>query len=141
MLYIPGLTYYEMVTYAAKLRMNPSKMNNANKMGNNNQMSNSSIIRSRVNQVMKLMNLIWCKDRLITERPTTRGTLGGELRKLSIAVEIINLPPVILLDDITRELDALVSAQIMDCLITLTEKGHTVICALPKPPTQVYTKV
>ncbi len=130
-----------MITYAAKLRMNFSTSMTSVTQAKLDRARRNAAIQERVMQVLKLMNLTWCKDRLITERPTTRGTLGGELRKLSIAVEIINLPPVIILDDITRELDGLVSAQIMECLTTLTEKGHTVICTFPKPPTQVFNYV
>lgn len=119
-----------MVSYSAKLRMN-TKSN----------VESAQQLNERVLQVLGLMGLLWCKDRLIAERPATRGKVGGELRKLSIAVEIINLPPVILLDDITRNLDAIVSEQIMECLKTLANRGHTIICALPRPPTLVFNKV
>lgn len=130
MLYIPGLTYHETLTYATKLRTQ-----------NREYGDNKFEINTRVLHLLNLMGLTWCKDRLITERPTTRGSLGGELRKLSIAVEIVNLPPVIVLDDATRDLDATVSCEILECLRTLANGGHTVICGLPKPPAQVLTKV
>jgi ABC-type multidrug transport system ATPase subunit len=130
-----------MITYAAKLRMHLHPSFHSIGDYKARKTDNIKRVNDRVMEVLKLMGLLWCKDRLITERPTTRGTLGGELRKLSIAVEIINLPPVIILDDITTGLDAFVSSQIMSCLTTLTEKGHTVICTLQKPPAQVFNQV
>lgn len=140
-LYTPGLTYLEMITFAAKLRMkltgNYSSITETRKV----YLDNEAAVQERVMQVLNLMGLVWCKDRIITERPTTRGTLGGELRKLSIAVEIVTLPPIVLLDDITRGLDGVVAGQIMGSLKLLAENGHTVICAMPKPHTQVYTQL
>ena len=130
-LYTPGLTYLEMITYAAKLRLNLQ----------GSAAENEDFINRRVAHVLNMMGLTWCKDRLITERPNTRGALGGELRKLSIAVEIIQLAPIIVLDDPTRNLDAIVSTQLVDTLISLTERGFNIVCSLPKPRLQEFSRV
>ena len=86
----------------------------------------------RIADILEVMNLTWCKDRVIAERPTARGQLGGELRKILIAVEIISLPPVILLADITEGLDSTVSMDIVHTLRELSRRGHTVVSSFSK---------
>ena len=120
-----------MITYAARLRMPVEGLP---------KVVAREHIRKRVMQALDIMELVWCKDRMIPERPTMRGTLGGELRRLSIAVECINLPPVLILDDPTRDLDAAVGAKLVECLVKLTEKGHTVISSFPKPSMLVFNQ-
>jgi ABC-type multidrug transport system ATPase subunit len=123
-LYLPGLTYYETLSYAARLRMR-----NVDNL--NSQEMNAERIR-RIADILEVMNLTSCQDRVIAERPTARGSVGGELRKIAIAVEIISLPSVILLADITEGLDATVSAEIVSTLATLASRGHTVISSFAK---------
>jgi ABC-type ATPase involved in cell division len=92
-----------------------------------------AIIKERVLQVLDMVELVWCKERIIPERPSTRGNIGGELRRLSIAVEFINLPSVFLLADPTQDLELVMATKLIECLIKFTEKGHTIITSLPKP--------
>jgi ABC-type multidrug transport system ATPase subunit len=97
-----------------------------------------SIYKARVSEVLELMDLTWCKSRTIGERPSVRGTLGGELRRLSIAVEIVTLPSIIVLDDPIRDLDPAVGVHVFSRLRLLAERGYTVIVAIPKPTPQVF---
>ena len=85
-----------------------------------------------------MMNLWWCRDRLISERPTDRGTLGGELRRLAIAIQLVNLPPVILLEEPTDGLDAAVSTELMSSLMQFAEGGCAIITSLAKPSLAVF---
>ena len=91
-----------------------------------------------MNEVLEMMNLTWCKDRVITERPTSRGTLGGELRKMVIACEIVNYAPVLVFDDITADLDEQVAYEILRCLQVLASRGHTVIASFQNPQLQTF---
>ena len=59
---------------------------------------------------------------------------GCESRKLAVALNIIHLPPVIVLDDPTDGLDAISSLNLMSCIRGLSEAGHTVICSVPSRP-------
>lgn len=123
-LYLPGLTYYETLSYAARLRMRrPCGMNSSDM---------SAERTKRIADILTVMNLSWCQGRVIAERPTARGSLGGELRKMAIAVEIISLPSVIVLEDITEGLDATESTDIVGALATLAARGHTVISSFDK---------
>jgi ABC-type multidrug transport system ATPase subunit len=129
-IYTPGLTYLEMLTYAARLRMNLSLPEDEIK----------KIVHDRVMMIFKIMDITYCKDRVVPNRPTSRGVLGGELRKLSIATEIINFTPVIILDDCTADLEAIAAAQVVQCLVKMAKKGHTIIASLPRPSIQVFNK-
>lgn len=83
-----------------------------------------------------MMNLTKCKDKELTTFPEKRGEDGAALRRLSIACEIIDLPPLIVIDEPTLDLDPAVSLQIMQCLRTLSKRGHVVICSISKPFSQ-----
>jgi hypothetical protein len=127
---MPGLSYLEMVTYAARLRM----------IGSTSLLPGNAerVIALRVNEVMEMMNLTWCKDRIITERPTSRGSLGGELRRMAIACEIVCYAPVLVFDDITSDLDEHVSNEILECLSVLAMRGHTVVASFKSPHVQSF---
>jgi ABC-type multidrug transport system ATPase subunit len=129
-IYTPGLTYLEMLTYAAKLRMNLSLPEE----------ELNRVVLERVMIIFDIMDITYCKDRVVPNRPTSRGVLGGELRKLSIATEIINFTPVIILDDCTLDLEAIAAAQVVQCLVKMAKKGHTVISSLPRPSIQVFNQ-
>jgi ABC-type multidrug transport system ATPase subunit len=121
-----------MITYASRLRLD---------LHNLPSFERTHLIQERVLDLLDLLELVWCKDRLIPERPSTRGQIGGELRRLSIAVEFITLPPVLILDDPTGDLDVMVAAKLMECIVKFADRGHTVITSLPKPSNQVLTQV
>jgi ABC-type multidrug transport system ATPase subunit len=70
---------------------------------------------------------------VIQDSPPDRGPLGGELRRLSIAVEIITLPSIIVLDDPTRGLEPAVAAHLFGRIRLLADKGCTVITSIPTP--------
>lgn len=123
-LYLPGLTYFETLCYAARLRMRNSEGLSSSAM--------HALRMKRVADILEIMQLTWCKDRVIAERPTARGSLGGELRKMAMAVEIISLPSVIILADITEGLDAAVSSDIVRTLAKLSSRGHTVVSSFAK---------
>jgi ABC-type multidrug transport system ATPase subunit len=120
--FVPGLTYIQLLRYAARLRMKTFSF---------------AAIEQRVEQVLSIMNLQGCKHRRLVESPPTRGVAGGELRRLSIACEIVNLPPVLLFEDPTLALEPAVAASIMQCLKNLAKAGHTVVCTMPKPSPQI----
>jgi ABC-type multidrug transport system ATPase subunit len=117
------------VTYSARLRMGLYHLSSRER---------EAIIKERVLQVLDMMELVWCKERVIPERPSTRGNIGGELRRLGVAVEFINLPSVFLLADPTQDLELVMATKLIECLIKFTEKGHTIITSLPKPANQIF---
>ena len=84
-LYIPGFTYAQMLRYAARQRMT------SNTNGTRRDVS-SLEMESQVQEVLRLMDLYSIQDRVLPDDPPDRGVEAGDLRRLSIAVEIVALP-------------------------------------------------
>jgi ABC-type multidrug transport system ATPase subunit len=128
-LYIPGLTYVEMIRYAAKLSIK-------NYTGESSGFDD--FVEQRVVDILDIMDLTICKDRKIADNPVIRGPLGCDFRRLGIAIEIVHLPPVIVVDDPALSLDPTLSIQIFQCLGKLATRGHIVICSMDKPVLQEF---
>lgn len=101
----------------------------------------SQFINQRTDELIELMNLGACKNRVIPTYPELRGELGCDLRRLSIALEIVDLPPLIVVDEPTLSLDPGLSANILQCLHAVAAKGHIVLCSMSKPYFQELTMV
>lgn len=70
----------------------------------------------------------------------TEKLSGGELKRLSIALELVNNPAVIFLDEPTTGLDEISAAQCIDLLGCLAQLGRTVICSLHTPSASIFSK-
>lgn len=95
-------------------------------------------IEGRVDELLTIMNLQHCRNRKIDEYPNERGRIGGELRRLSIAVEIITLPPLIIIENPTLALGPTVAVSIYECLQKLSKEGYAVLVVMPKPHQEVF---
>jgi ATP-binding cassette subfamily G (WHITE) protein 2 (SNQ2) len=125
-LYTPGLSYEDMIHYAARLRM---------------PFASRAEIKKHVDDILELMELTVCRKRVIPQVPEVRGAIGGELRRVSIACEIVTKPELIVLDDPTRNLDMSVANLIFERLNVLASQGHTVIAAVSSPSPQTFQHI
>lgn len=126
--YIPGLTFLQTLRYSARLRMPLSIGLTSHE--------HSNAVEERVEEILQLMGLKHCANRMLTEGDSdsaVRGELGGDLRRLSIAIEIVNLPAVIVVDDPQHALDPGVAIGIFTSLKSLAQLGHIVLLSIPKP--------
>jgi len=82
------LTVYEMLLFAARLRL-PEYMTDAEK-------------RQRVEDVLEQLGLKNVRDARIGGRTShARGLSGGEMRRVSIGLELVASPDVLILDEPT----------------------------------------
>jgi ABC-type multidrug transport system ATPase subunit len=69
-----------------------------------------------------------------------RGISGGERKRLSIAVEMISSPSLIMLDEPTSGLDSTAATALIDTLRELADQGKTVIAVIHQPSQHVFNK-
>ena len=69
----------------------------------------------------------------------TRGISGGQLKRLSIAVEAVTLPELIFLDEPTSGLDSSISLEVMDAVRRLCNSGgRSAVCTIHQPSVNVF---
>ncbi|KAL0733068.1 hypothetical protein Bca4012_009278 [Brassica carinata] len=113
----PLLTVEETLLFSAKLRLKlPGEE-----------------LRSRVKSLVRELGL----EAVATARvgdDSVRGISGGERRRVSIGVEVIHDPKVLILDEPTSGLDSTSALQIIDMLKLMAEtRGRTIILTIHQP--------
>ncbi|CAG7851806.1 ABC transporter G family member 6 Short=ABC transporter ABCG.6; Short=AtABCG6; AltName: Full=White-brown complex homolog protein 6; Short=AtWBC6 [Serendipita indica DSM 11827] len=128
--HLPALTVRETLRYAAILRL-PRTMSRRSKL-------------ARAEQVITMLGLEDCADNLVGG-PLLKGISGGEKRRLSLAVEMLNDPAVLIVDEVTSGLDAATANNVMLGLKSIADSGRTVICeprhfslTLHQPRSDIY---
>lgn len=67
-----------------------------------------------------------------------RGVSGGERKRVSIGVELVKGPGILLLDEPTTGLDSSAAMDVVRSLRTLADAGIPVICSLLQPSQELY---
>jgi ABC-type multidrug transport system ATPase subunit len=69
-----------------------------------------------------------------------RGISGGEMRRVSIGIELVAAPDVLVLDEPTSGLDSVSAARLVKLLRTLTESPNrtTIIASIHQPSSALY---
>ncbi|KAH8881403.1 P-loop containing nucleoside triphosphate hydrolase protein [Thozetella sp. PMI_491] len=120
---LPSLTVRETLHFAAGLRL-PSWMSGAEK-------------KKRAEDVLLKMGLKDCADNLVGNE-LVKGISGGEKRRVTIAVQILTDPRILLLDEPTSGLDAFTASSIMEVLQGLAKEGRTLILTIHQARSDLF---
>ncbi|KAJ4212308.1 hypothetical protein NW759_011696 [Fusarium solani] len=122
-LLLPAMTIRETLRYAALLRL-PRSMSVQGK-------------HQRAEEVVLKLGLKGCADTLIGDE-SFRGISAGEKRRVSLGIQILTDPQVLLVDEPTSGLDAFTANSIVQLLQSLAEEGRTIIMAIHQPRSDLY---
>ncbi|KAG0257668.1 hypothetical protein DFQ27_005006 [Actinomortierella ambigua] len=120
----PTQTVYEAILFSAMLRL-PEGMP-------------IHRVHERVSEVIEMLGLTHCAQRRIGN-VTARGISGGEKRRVSIALELITRPPILILDEPTSGLDSFSAHMVVEVLSKLARsKTTTVILTIHQPRSDIF---
>jgi len=120
---LSSLTVRETLRFSARLRL-PAHMTHDQK-------------HQRAEEVLLKLGLKDCANNLIGS-DMIKGISGGEKRRVSIAVQILTDPRVLLLDEPTSGLDAFTAASIMEVLQGLAKEGRTLILTIHQSRSDLF---
>lgn len=120
---MPSLTVRESLRFAAGLRL-PSWMSREDKI-------------RRAEDILYKMGLKQCADNLIGSE-LIKGISGGEKRRVTIAIQILTDPKVLLLDEPTSGLDAFTAMSIIEVLQGLAAEGRTLVMTIHQSRSDLF---
>lgn len=120
---MPSLTVRESLRFAAGLRL-PNWMSRDEK-------------NRRAEDILYKMGLKECADNLIGS-DLIKGISGGEKRRVTIAIQILTDPKVLLLDEPTSGLDAFTAMSIIEVLEGLAAEGRTLIMTIHQSRSDLF---
>ncbi|CAA7044774.1 unnamed protein product [Microthlaspi erraticum] len=117
---LPLLTVKETLMYSAKFSLRDSTAKER---------------EERVESLLTDLGLVLVQDSFVGEGDEEdRGVSGGERKRVSIAVEMIRDPPILLLDEPTSGLDSRNSLQVVELLASMAKsKQRTVVFSIHQP--------
>ena len=119
---LPNLTVYETLSYSARLRLSGLPREE---------------IEERVSDLISDLGLKNCANTLIGN-DFVKGISGGEKRRVSIGIQLLTNPSILLLDEPTSGLDSFTSSTIIELLSRLCLQGKTIILTIHQPRAELF---
>ncbi|XP_013402842.1 ATP-binding cassette sub-family G member 5 [Lingula anatina] len=117
-----NLTVKETLTYTAKLKFVGKSSKN---------------LKERVEAVISEMGLRPVRNTRIGGM-VERGISGGEKRRVTIAIQLLQNPQMLLLDEPTTGLDSFTAHYLVQTLAELAQRNKIVLCTIHQPRSELY---
>lgn len=121
---LPTLTPRESLRFAARLKVGGS----------------AKEVQEKVEEVLSNLKLLKAADNIIGNE-FIKGLSGGEKKRLSIGLEMIANPLVLILDEPTSGLDSYTSKIVIGLLKAAANSGKTIIMTIHQPSEEIYEMI
>lgn len=96
--------------------------------------------KETVDRILKIIGLDEIQNTIIGVPGLNKTISGGEMKRLSIAAEILTDPPIIFADEPTSGLDSHLALTVVKALKALAANGTTVLCTIHQPSSEIFNE-